>query len=216
MARIIPLLGFLLLIPSVLLNAYFVKSHLDAKWHEVYKVTDGDTFETKDFKTIRLLGVFAPELEACGGPQAKKELENLISGKKIAFDSVLTDSYKRTIADVSLPSGESVNLAMIKSGWAYYQSGSTSHNWQEMRTAGDQNREAKKGIYSQECTQMVNTKNPTCDIKGNVNQNGGKVYYGPKCPRYTAISVELYRQDQWFCSEKEAQTAGFVKGESCP
>lgn len=215
MTKVLPLVALLVLIPSLLLNFYFLKNKSEENQHEVYKVTDGDTFNTKDYQTIRLIGVFAPELDACGGPQAKKALEKLIFGKKVEVDDILTDDYKRTIADVNLLDGQSVNLAMIKSGWAVYRSGASSKDHKAMQETSVLNRKQDKGIYGSLCTQKTNTKDPKCSIKGNVNQNGGKVYYTKNCEQYNTISIELYLKDQWFCSEKQAKEAGFTLGANC-
>lgn len=43
-----------------------------------------------------------------------------------------------------------------------------------------------------------------CDIKGNINSKGEKIYHTPDSPYY-----ERTKQEQWFCSEKEAVQAGF-------
>lgn len=43
-----------------------------------------------------------------------------------------------------------------------------------------------------------------CDIKGNINSKGEKIYHTPESPYY-----ERTKQEQWFCSEEEAEQAGF-------
>lgn len=43
-----------------------------------------------------------------------------------------------------------------------------------------------------------------CNIKGNINSKGEKIYHTPDSPYY-----ERTKQEQWFCSEKEAVQAGF-------
>ncbi|MBX4146400.1 thermonuclease family protein [Paenibacillus lautus] len=43
-----------------------------------------------------------------------------------------------------------------------------------------------------------------CDIKGNINSKGEKIYHTPESPYY-----ERTKQEQWFCSEAEAVQAGF-------
>ena len=46
-------------------------------------------------------------------------------------------------------------------------------------------------------------------------KRGRKIYHFPGCAGYNVVIVELDRGEQWFCSEKEAQAAGFVKSEQC-
>ncbi|UNK17537.1 thermonuclease family protein [Paenibacillus sp. N3/727] len=51
-----------------------------------------------------------------------------------------------------------------------------------------------------------NTDKPKsgCNIKGNINSKGEKIYHTPESPYY-----ERTKQEQWFCSENEAKQAGF-------
>jgi micrococcal nuclease len=104
---------------------------------------------------------------------------------------------------------------MLKSGMAYYL-GSTTND-PELAKASEYARSEKTGIYSSKCTQTENTENPKCVIKGNYPGFTGKngVYHFPGCNNYTITKLELYKGDQWFCTEKEAQQAGFTKGADC-
>ena len=43
--------------------------------YQVLRVIDGDTFETVEHQKIRLSGIDAPELELCGGQEAKQAKE---------------------------------------------------------------------------------------------------------------------------------------------
>ena len=105
---------------------------------------------------------------------------------------------------------------MIASGWAAYDS-SDSVNSEIMKQSGENARKNKIGIYSQKCSQTV-PPNEKCRIKANINDTyGTKIYYLPSCTvRYDNISVDLFRGDQWFCTEKQAQSAGFSKAKACP
>ena len=115
------------------------------------------------------------------------------------------------VADVYLDE-KSVNVAMIVSGWAAYDSSDSSVG-EEMKLAGEKARKEKIGIFGEKCTQISNSK---CKIKGNINDGREtKIYEFPGCGRYELTAVELFRGDQWFCSEKEAEDAGFVKSKNC-
>jgi endonuclease YncB( thermonuclease family) len=46
----------------------------------VAAVEDGDTVKLIDGRTIQLLGIDAPELDECGGPEAAQELTSAVSG----------------------------------------------------------------------------------------------------------------------------------------
>lgn len=216
MARIIPLiLGFLFLIPSILLNIYFLKNQNQPQQFKVLRVIDGDTFETTDHRIIRLLGIEAPELSDCGGQQAKTELEHLISDQKIYYYSPTVDVYNRQIADVYLSNKISVNVAMIKTGWAAYDS-SQSIDKTAAKQAGEDSRTSKKGIYSSQCNQYTNPSNSKCLVKGNFDPDRQtKIYFIQGCTGYDSLAINLAQKDQWFCSEAEAVKAGFVKSETC-
>ncbi|WP_369678760.1 sunset domain-containing protein [Planococcus faecalis] len=62
--------------------------------------------------------------------------------------------------------------------------------------------------YGQEPTSTPSTppKEATtdCDIKGNINRSGNKIYHLPSDSSYEQTNPE-----EWFCSEQEAKNAGF-------
>jgi endonuclease YncB( thermonuclease family) len=175
------------------------------------RVIDGDTFETAEKQKVRLSSADAPELDTCGGPEAKKALEDMIMGKPLFLKIVFTDQYGRFLSLVYTDKIY-VNEAMIRKGYAYYLKDSTSVG-DTLKKASDIAREKKVGIFSKTCTQVVNTEHPNCNIKGNTRN--GKFYFTPECGRYNDVDVQLYLGDQWFCSEKEAKEAGFVPPSQC-
>lgn len=48
-----------------------------------------------------------------------------------------------------------------------------------------------------------------CVIKGNVNSKGDKIYHTPSSRSYTLTKINPDEGDRWFCTEGEAQAAGF-------
>jgi len=48
----------------------------------------------------------------------------------------------------------------------------------------------------------------SCLIKGNISQNG-RIYHVPGSPSYESTKVEESKGERWFCSEAEAQAAGW-------
>ncbi|MBM3284219.1 thermonuclease family protein, partial [Candidatus Gottesmanbacteria bacterium] len=104
-----------LLLLSFGLNIYFfqkIKSE-----NTVVEVIDGDTFQLRSGKRVRLLGVDAPEYNRCGGPEAKKRLKELIGQKIIDLREVTTEAYGRSLALVYAGS-VFVNRVMLEEGWA--------------------------------------------------------------------------------------------------
>ncbi len=181
-------------------------------YYTVARIIDGDTFVTTEKQYIRLSSTYAPELENCLGMESKKALEKLVMGKKVYLKVLYRDAYQRLISLVYTPDGY-INEQMITQGMAYY----LPKNKEEiapLQQASQIARDQKIGIYSSLCTQQTNTLNPKCNIKGNVSING-KFYRTPNCGQYNITILQLYLDDRWFCSEKEAEKAGFVKGGDC-
>ena len=48
-----------------------------------------------------------------------------------------------------------------------------------------------------------------CDIKGNINRTGDRVYHLPGSQYYRSIEIEPARGERWFCTENEARDAGW-------
>ena len=210
--------GILFVVLSIFLNIYLTADKIKTRnkdFYTVTEVTDGDTFVINTGAKVRILGIDAPEAGLCGSQEAKAELEKLILNKKIKISSTANDSFKRLVSDVYLDN-VSVNNQMVASGWAAYDS-SDSLDVKIMRESGENARKNKIGVYSEKCSQTV-SPNPKCRIKANINDaTGDKVYSPPSCGiRYDKISVDLFRGDQWFCTEKEVQSAGFSKAKACP
>jgi len=182
--------------------------------YSVLRVIDGDTFETTEHQHIRVAAVEAPEIDLCGGPEAKKALEKLVLGKPVYLKVIYRDPYQRLVSLV-YAGDQFVNKAMLADGLAYHH----LHNpleeiGEDLKNTSQAARERKIGIFGPACTQMTNSAKPKCDVKGNTRN--GNIYYRPDCGVYPNVAVQLYLGDRWFCSEKEAIKAGFRKPEQCP
>lgn len=84
--------AWLLFVPSLILNFYlFYQNKKLEQGIEVLAVLDGDTFVLDGKVRLRLRHVDAPELEYCGGVQAKELLESLISDKRVVLSEYILD-----------------------------------------------------------------------------------------------------------------------------
>jgi len=210
----VSLIGLVLLIPSLLLNLWQYSNRKQEDTFLVTKILDGDTFVTEDKSVVRLFAISAPEINLCGGREAKEALIKELLDKRVSLDTKVRGSRGRKIAMV-YKGKKIVNAELLKTGWYSFEGGKTDDR-DLLKSAYDSAREEKKGIYSQQCTQLENLENPECKIKGNISLNDeGKFYHFPGCGRYEDVLVDLYRGDEWFCSEKEAEKAGFVKSKNC-
>lgn len=179
----------------------------------VIGVIDGDTFVLEGKTRVRLRNVDAPELEFCGGEEAKKMLERLVAGKQVRLEELIPDQYGRGMALVY--TGDTlVNREMLAGGYVRYHHDISSKE-EELKAARDGAKALNKGIYRR-CQSKENTQNPNCYIKGNIDpQTGAKKYYLPGCAQYAFTVVEQDIGENWFCTEKEAQHAGYTKAKTC-
>ena len=98
-----------------------------SRWVQVSKVFDGDTFRTTRGEKVRLLGINTPEIAHDRRPsqpfgiEAKRHLKQLISGKtvRLQLDRDRKDNYGRTLAQVYLRDGRSINEQMVRDGLAH-------------------------------------------------------------------------------------------------
>ena len=52
-------------------------------------------------------------------------------------------------------------------------------------------------------------ENSTCNIKGNINTRGEKIYHVPGQRYYSDTRISASHGERWFCSEQEARAAGW-------
>jgi hypothetical protein len=111
--------------------------------------------------------------------------------------------------------GVLINQKMLESGWVRYHHDTTTVS-SKLSEIGLKLKNDKIGIFSENCRQTVNKKEPECQIKGNIDPRGNiKRYYYPGCVQYQFTIVEKDRGEQWFCSIKEAEKEGYKKAETC-
>lgn len=203
---------------SVLLNAFFViresgilKDGQDQLEGRVVRIIDGDTFDLERDIRVRLAGAQAPEYpEGCLAAQAKQRLEELILGKQVEIEVIEEDNFGRQVGFVK-ESDLLIDQVLVEEGLAQVK-GEQSRYGPDLLTAQETAKKAARGIWSSLCTTSQG-----CLIKGNVRRDRGtKVYHLPGCYNYEKIVVNEREGDLWFCSEQEAQKAGFRKSEDCP
>ena len=210
--------GWLLLIflvPSVILNIFLLSTRAQPSKNEVkvIGVVDGDTLVLEGKVRVRLRHVDAPELKYCGGSEAKKALERLVVGKNVLLEEQIPDQYGRSMALI-YNGNTLVNKELLKTGWVRYHHDKTTVTT-KLKEESDQVKKQKSGIYGK-CQSKENKSNPRCSIKGNIDKgNNAKRYYVPGCAQYEFTIVEKDVGEQWFCTEKDAQSEGFQKAATC-
>lgn len=199
---------------------------------EVTSVIDGDTikimYEGKE-ETVRYLLIDTPETnhpslgEQPLGKEATTANKRIIESGDVSIEFDVGDrfdDYGRLLAYIYVD-GESVQEQMLESGLARvaYVYPPNTRYLDEFEKVEQQARDAGIGIWEFENystdrgfdTDSYGTSNADkkedngkCDIKGNINQNGNKIYHMPGSGSYEQTNPE-----KWFCSEQEARDAGF-------
>lgn len=138
---------------SVSLNLFFWRTIKEGD--RVAEVVDGDTFQLKSGKRVRLIGADAPELERCGGKEAREKLESLILDKIVTLKEETSEAYGRTLALVFV--GRTfVNKIMLEEGWGRTDYRKNSRR-EELTAAFHQAQSEKKGIFSDLCRDEFKT-----------------------------------------------------------
>jgi micrococcal nuclease len=175
----------------------------------VTKVIDGDTIELSDGRTIRYIGVDTPEMEdECFAKEAKEINENLVFKKtiKVATDKNEMDQFGRTLAYVYVD-GLFVNQDLLSKGAGKYFLDNLNTKYSPILVkASEESYNNKSGLW-RKCA----PDSDGCSIKGNIDRLDHRWYHLPNFRHYSTAIVNLEHGDQWFCTETEAQKAGFEK-----
>jgi len=213
-SRSLPLFVSILLISLSFFNFLLVKGiNENSGGNKVVDVIDGDTIVVNKGLLIRLHGIDAPELNFCGGQEAKERLEELVLDKNVSLQELAKGNFDRVLSLVYVDS-KLVNEILLEDGHAELFGAQTSAK-ERLQKANQYARENQLGIYGN-CISLQ-PPNPKCNIKGNIHaRNKTKFYHLPGCKSYSNTKIETFRGEEWFCSEEEAEEAGFKKAENCP
>ncbi|MFA5652732.1 MAG: thermonuclease family protein [Desulfomonilia bacterium] len=106
---------FFSLLPALVLAASFSG--------KLVKVIDGDTVEVLrqgKAQRIRLAEIDCPERGQAYGAKAKQFVLDLAAGQIVSIEERDVDRYGRTIGEVFLPDGRSLNRELVRSGLAHW------------------------------------------------------------------------------------------------
>ena len=188
-------------------------------------IVDGDTIDIAGIP-IRLQGIDAPEqLQKCTGDGgqvacgklATKALARMIGSAPVACILLGKDNYDRLLGECS-SEGQSLNARMVRDGWALAFVKYSERYVAEEKEA----RAARSGIWQWQFTKpwewragvleeaAGTLKGPNgCVIKGNINRRGDRIYHMPFHQHYGRTKIDEAKGERWFCSEEEAQAAGW-------
>lgn len=233
MKKIIVLLFILFLAGCNLSDSIDTGGSTSQRPVEVLSVVDGDTirilYEDKE-TTVRYLLIDTPETshprlgEQPLGKEATAENRRLIESGDVTIEFDVgdrLDDYGRLLVYIYVD-GESVQQQLLESGYARvaYIFPPNTRYLEDFEEAELSAKEQERGIweYDNYATERGFDSNAVsenekidaeistdeCDIKGNINRNGDKIYHMPGSSSYEQTNPE-----EWFCSEQEARDNGF-------
>jgi endonuclease YncB( thermonuclease family) len=184
----------------------------------VVGISDGDTItvltaEKKQVK-IRLHGIDAPEAGQPFGTRAKQLASQLAFGKTVTIKERDKDRYGRTVADVILPDGRSMNHEMVREGmaWRYRR---YAPNDKELSRLETEAKTAHKGLWSDpdpvppwDWRKGVGVPQTT----GVVANRKSHVYHKPSCKGVASMKES---NKETFDSAEAAEKAGYHKAGDC-
>ena len=192
-------------------------------------VVDGDTLDLQG-QRIRLHGIDAPERgQSCKdadgmswpcGQRAALALADRIGRRPVTCVGTGSDTYGRIIA-ICYRNDVDLNAWLVANGHAQaYRKYSRDYVTEE-----EQAQRAQLGIWAGRfiapwdwrrgdrldpvAASKPNTAPDGCGIKGNINRDGVRIYHMPGQQHYSRTRINTGTGERWFCSEAEAQAAGW-------
>jgi endonuclease YncB( thermonuclease family) len=169
---------------------------------------------------------------ACGAVAADR-LRDLVAGETVTCAVTDRDLYGRVVA-ACRAGGRDLGATMVGEGlaWAYraysgvYAGAEAAAReagrgiWQGDALAAWEWRrgdwQAAAGAVESAPAKLAQPETPAsvadagvCRIKGNTNAAGERIYHTPASPWYARVQIDASRGQRWFCSEAEAQAAGW-------
>ncbi len=203
----------------------------------VVGVLDGDTIKVSIAgvtERVRVIGIDTPELATrdCYAQEAASMMQSLVQSRTVRLEPDPTqadrDAYGRLLRHVYSETDRSVALDLIRGGFGREYTYANPYAGQvAYRRAEQLARAGGAGLWSA-CPSMpaAPPATPTasaaplmpgppaadaCVIKGNISSTGEKIYHVPGQRYYAQTVITLSKGERWFCSETEAQAAGWRK-----
>lgn len=191
-------------------------------------VIDGDTLNVGETR-VRLHGIDAPEKDQmCGGNGTPGwrcgdwivgELRARYEGRRAVCTVLDTDRYGRSVARCVVD-GQDIGQALVRSGLAFaYRKYSMDYDLDEKGAAVNGRGLHGQGVQTpsefraqeRRARAIANQRTAPrgCVIKGNVSSGGKRIYHVPGQRDYDRTVIRTEQGERWFCSEHDAQDAGW-------
>ena len=204
-------------------------------------VIDGDTIEIAGTR-VRFNGVDAPESSQlcknsqgsnyrCGQAAAQALDAWLTKSQPVTCEFVEWDRYERFVGNCTRADGASIAAWLVAAGHAMDW---PRHSYGSYARFQDEARSAKRGIWQgafqppwewraagRTPAKPAASTDPaplgllsnTCNIKGNINSKGVRIYHIPGQRFYDETVISPRKGERMFCSEEEACAAGWRRSQ---
>jgi micrococcal nuclease len=188
----------------------------------VVGVSDGDTLTVlKSDKTqvkIRLNGIDAPETGQDFGSRAKQRTSELAFGKTVTVRPHNTDRYGRTVAEILLPDGASLNQQLVRDGFAWWYRTYAPKD-RELAGLEREAKDAKRGLWSQgepippwEWRKGKRADAQVAPVGQVIGNRRSMAYHTPECRSVAKMAAGNVVK---FGSVREAEEAGYKAAGDC-
>jgi micrococcal nuclease len=218
-------LGGLIVVKKQNLNNAFV----------VKEVIDGDTIKIDDDIRVRFIGINAPDKGECFYEESRDFTKKLLENQEVRLEKDISekDIYDRLLRYVILinPDLEENNLLindyLVRQGYAQSVASSPDSRYRDLLSSAQEEAiRENHGLWNKCDYERENEElreqdslpsDPKCTIKGNISEKGyGMTYLIPGCDNYNLTKIDPRKGEGYFCTEKEAESAGFRKATNCP
>lgn len=188
---------------------------------------------------VRYIGIDTPETGLGSRPkeyfseEATRRNEELVGGQTVTLikDISNTDQYGRLLRYV-LVGEEFVNYILVNDGYAHSatfppdiacvsffeeaQQAAHLHSrglWENIpphsASSTPPSQRTPTSSVPMSCPYGCKEHYPGCDIKGNINHMGEKIYHLPGSEWYEGTIINPAKEERWFCTVKEAEKNGW-------
>ena len=192
---------------------------------KVVRVVDGDTIKIEGGQTVRYIGIDTPETVhpqkaiECFGREASNKNKEIVEGKFVQLERDVSevDKYGRLLRYVYVD-GVFVNELLVKEGFAHASSYPPDVKYQDLLVNAQKEAQSQNSGLWPGCSGEFSSTSQDqdgCIIKGNISfSTGEKIYHMPGQEYYDKTAIDESKGERWFCTEKEAQDAGWRKSKN--
>lgn len=186
-------------------------------------VIDTDTWDVGGAR-VRLFGIDAPEQDQtctrkggavwpCGA-WATDQTRALYQSRSASCQQIDRDRYGRIVArctvDENDVAGDLVDRGLALAFRTYSQDYVANEARAAIAAIGlHASRVETPADFRARKAKGARRQDPACGIKGNISASGVRIYHVPGQQHYARTRIDPTKGERWFCSQSEAQAAGW-------